>query len=212
MLRRSYAKIALFLLGIAAVSAACNALPTEDEIDRASYGYFQTAVAAPGRNYDGYWLGRSFEAGGLTFEGPYSDAPAGSGGIGADIGLNDADGLGVNYLAKTAAGAEGPSDISMTLYSRQGWDDLQDLRRRGAQPRLEVKQVDIHGWPAELKTNFYRPGDIAARILVVVRERTVIEVTTGAMRSSTPGAAQLNPLIDEATFLAAMQNLRPYPE
>lgn len=101
--------------------------------------------------------------------------------------------------------------LSFTLYSRAAWDRLQDARSRGAQARLEVKQVDIHGWPAELKTNFDRPGKVGARILVVARGRTVIEVTTGSVVSMTPGP-EPNPLIDETTFLDVMQQLRPYPK
>ena len=34
----------------------------------------------------------------------------------------------------------------------------------------------------------------------------------GAVEPPTPTAAQPNPLIDEVTFLAVMQNLRPYPQ
>lgn len=105
--------LALFLGALGAVLAAsCGSLPTEEQVNRDLYSNFQTAVASD-RNYDVYWMGRSFEAGGLTYEGPQANAPSGSSGLRAGIGMNDADGVQLAYTTSRCC------ELDLTLYSRQ---------------------------------------------------------------------------------------------
>jgi hypothetical protein len=180
-----------------ALTVACDPL-TQGDVEQQGWHNFQTAVASQ-RTYDIYWLGREFDAGGISFRGPDAGNP----------GPGDIDSVAGGGLAMSYSGRTGSLDV--TLYSRGAWDLLQASRARGAQPHLEVKNVDIHGWPAQLRTNYYRPGYIAARILTVDRGNTVIEVTTGPLVPATPGP-EPNPLIDEQTFLNVLQHLRPYPQ
>lgn len=204
--RNRYANIAVFFLGLAVATAACGGgLPTEEGVKRELYGNFETAVASD-RNYDVYWLGRSFEAGGLTYEGPEANARAGSEGLGAGIGLNDADALQMSYLPA----CNSCQGLDITLYSRQAkgrfeWSPL---------PGREKKTVYVNGQEAVLWTRYDSPGKVSSQRLVVDYGKTVVTVVTGSALPtivSTP-QPEPNPLMDEATFLAAMQNLRPYPQ
>jgi hypothetical protein len=55
-------------------------------------------------------------------------------------------------------------------------------------------------------------GTVNDRILIVhVGETTVLaQAKTG--RSATPEGPDVNPLVDEATFLSVLEQLRPYPQ
>jgi hypothetical protein len=202
MLRGCYAKIAIPLVCIFAAGCATGRLLNRDDGEQQGWHNFQTAVADDGRNYDVYWMGREFDVAGQTLRGPSVSSPD-------QIGQIEGGGLSISYQADESRDEFASLDIR--LYSTAAWALLQKSRSRGAQPRLDVKQEDIHGWSAELKTNYYRPGYVAARILVVDLGRSVIEVSTGSVVPRTPGP-EPNPLIDEQTFLAAMQHLRPYPQ
>jgi hypothetical protein len=58
-----------------------------------------------------------------------------------------------------------------------------------------------------------RPINGNLLIVAVGDEVVVVETNSlGGGRNATPGGVDLNPLINEQTFLAVMQNLRPYPQ
>jgi hypothetical protein len=193
-LSRIYVQILIF--AVLPLTLACGSFAvSQHDIEQAGWNNFRTAVASD-RNYDIYWLGREFDAGGQTFRGP--EVP--------DGGIADIEGGGLTTLYDGDIG-----ELSITLYSRAAWDLALESRARGVQPTLMKEQVDVHGWPAELETNYYRPGYTAARILVVDLGRTVIEAASGSVVPRTPGP-EPNPLIDKETFLSVLQNLRPYPQ
>ena len=177
---------------------------TEQQVNRDLYGNFQTAVASD-RNYDVYWMGRSVDAGGLTYKGPEASARAGTEGLGAGIGLNDADHLAIDYApdCNTCVG------IAITLYSREAWDE-----RSARTPRsdLQFEAVQVNGYSAQLWTRLYSAGgEISAWIMVVGYGRTVVEAVASPSTPATDRAGA-GPVMDKATFLAVMQNLRPYPQ
>jgi len=190
--------LVLALLWVALVLAAC-----EPQVGpEAGYKSFLTAVAkAPDDGYSVYWLGREFQAGGLTFKGPevgdFGDEVVGGG-------------VGFDYEARLPD--KGGVSLRVTLYSPAAWEQITDRRSRGVQPRLEVEHTEVAGRSAELKTNFYSPGVAGARILMVDMSGTVVEATTGSYVAATPGGQQPNSLMDAQTFLGVMQNLRLYPE
>jgi hypothetical protein len=170
----------------------------QQEAEEQGWRNFQTAVASD-RNFDVYWMGREFRAGGFTFTGPDANE------IGSGFGEVTGGGLTTFYLSDCTC-----SDIELTMYSREAWDYIES-QREGRQLRYESKTVDIGGHEGELRTRFGDRSPISAQQLVVDYGDTVVEAVTRALVPLTPGP-QPNPLIDEATFLAAMQNLRPYPE
>ncbi len=200
---------------MAIISTSCGSLPTEEQVNRDLYGNFQTAVASD-RNYDVYWMGREFTAGGLTYKGPEASARAGSEGLGAGIGLNDPDHLALSYLPNCNC-----SSLQVTLYSHEAWDRPS---ARPPRPDLQNRAVQVNGHEAQLRTRF-DGGQVDSRTIVVDYGRTVVEAVTSSIfpapvkgRPTVPGGLlatagpELNPLIDETTFLAVMQNLRPYPQ
>jgi hypothetical protein len=69
----------------------------------------------------------------------------------------------------------------------------------------------VNGESAVLWTSLYSPGEVAGWALVIDYGRTVVEATASPFLQVTPGAG-LDGRMDEATFLAAMQSLRPYPQ
>jgi hypothetical protein len=160
---------------------------------------FQTAVAAD-RNYDIYWLGESFEAGGLVFEGPeVSD-------FADDV---EGGGLGTHYYAPYNRSC--CLDLHITMFVRSAWVERERRRAAGPDQGYAVREVEVAGVRAELRTGGSPPSN-TMHLLVLDYGDTVVEAVTRSVVPATPSAAQPNPLVDEATFLAVMEQLRPYPE
>lgn len=81
-------------------------------------------------------------------------------------------------------------------------------------PGRAKKTIYVNGIEAVLWTRYDSPGKVSSQTLVVDYGQTVATIVTGSALPtivSTP-RPDPNPLIDEATFIAAMQNLRPYPQ
>lgn len=103
-MRRIRLTFYLPLLGLITIASACGPFDddfSEEAANRQGFENFETAVASD-RNYDIYWLGREFEAGGLLYKGP--DV--------ADFGDDvEGGGLGMDYVAAVG-------DLKLVLYSR----------------------------------------------------------------------------------------------
>jgi hypothetical protein len=195
------------LLSLAVVTLACNPLPDEGSVNRDLYGNFETAVAS-GPHFRPYWLGRSVTVAGVTLSGPEANAKAGSGGIGQGIGRNDPDTLETSYSAGGCCSA----GVTVTLYSRRGWEQRAPATYRTPPPSpgVTTRQVTVGAQPATLWTIFDGPRKSALALLVDYGD-TVVLARTSSLIPRTPGPDP-NPLMDEATFLAVMQHLRPYPQ
>jgi hypothetical protein len=204
VVRNRYANFAVALVGVILVGTACDSLPTEESINNELYGNFQTAVASE-RNYDVYWLGRSFDAGGLTYEGPTTNAPSGSDRIGAGINPPTADRIETTYMTEDGCGC---SSLVVRLISRSYWDGTTGATSPSGYRKAAV---EVGGHPAELWTSVGPPSTLLAQTVVIYYSDTVVEAETYAMIPTTPGP-DLNPLMDGQVLLAAMQNLRPYPQ
>jgi hypothetical protein len=155
---------------------------------------FQTAVASP-VDYDVYWLGREFTVGGLIYRGP--DVPD----FGREI---EGGGLTMDYVADV-------SSLSLKLYSREAWERAEARRRVQASPLLETEIVEVNGRGGELRTVFYRPGEIAGRVVVIDLGRTVVKAETGSVVPLTPTPEEPNPLIAKDALLSVLSQLRLYP-
>ena len=173
-----------------------------DEVGRER---FETAIALPSRAYDVYWLGRGLTYQGLLFSGPLV--------AGFDDPKSDAVQLDYGFappgagLSSTTGGA-----LSITLMSSAHWDSVRDRVLAPGRDPTTSKDVTVGKAPATLITSPV-PGRRASDLFLIIRlGGTVAYVNTGSLGSETPGGAETNPLVDEATFLAVMQNLRPYPQ
>lgn len=185
------------LFGLSGV--ACDLQDAEREAAVRGSNNFQTAVSSPREGYDIYWLGPSFEAGGLTFTGPEV----------SDFGTDVEGGLQTNYLDPTKR-----LDITIismnTIEGARSTDSLKSLPQRA---EATIRDETIAGHPAIFMT---RPGvlgrPVGALIAIVDFGDTIVEAQVGAVGPETPGGPEAHPLIDEATFLAVLEQLRPYPE
>lgn len=190
-----------------AVGAACVLLFACTDAGRADdqdYQNFLTlAKRAPAEGYTMYWLGRQLEGGGLTFTGPSV----------SDFGLEDPGSINMSYDAPVLAGRGGVS-FDLLLYSPAAWQAFEATGGPRLATSLPTKTVTVAGHSATL-TEFDRRvfnGAPAGLELQADLGGTMLRVRATRAGSPTPGAAQLNPLIDEATFLAVLQGLRPYPD
>lgn len=182
------------LLIAAATAFGCESLTPDN---------FATAVARSDEDgYTVYWLGEQFEAGGLTFKGPEV----------SNFGL-DVPGGGVeaDYVADVAGG--GQTNLALYAFSEEGWR-LRLAAVGGLIHNGDVsRSVRVAGFEATLVV---RPGpptrDADDLLLAIDVGDTMVLASAGSGGSPAPGEPDYNPLVDEATFLAVMENLRPYPE
>ena len=172
------------LMTLLAVGACTTANRPHDAAAR-----FKTAVAAPNKHYTLYWLGTEFEAAGVTYRGPF--AP----GLGD---VTDPDALTLSYPADTSAHGDG---VKIQIASRS----VVKIPADYGVPR--AVRVGTHD--ATLYTGKLNGG--GENLSIVVRfGDTVVFARTGYTVG--PNGADLNPLTDADTFLAVMQDLRPYPQ
>jgi hypothetical protein len=192
MIHKSLRPVFGLVIAAAVFAAACT-LGTDRE---AGWHNFQTAVAhAPQDGYTVYWLGREFQAGGLTFTGP--DV--------ADFGT-EVSGGGLEMSYNTSRGG-----LNLTLYSPAAWQTRTESVRTPA--NAIRKQVVVLGTTASL---FVIPGGagtdrpVNELQLNVNLGGTWVRALAGSGGPITPGGPDTNPLVDEQTFLNVLQNLRPY--
>jgi hypothetical protein len=78
--------------------------------------------------------------------------------------------------------------------------------------QVTQRPVTVGGHPATLleKSIPARPVN-SVEIIITVGDTTALLVA-GSGGPATPGGPDVNPLLDEQTFLNVLQNLRPYPQ
>jgi hypothetical protein len=172
--------------------------------DHPGFRTFQTRVASSDADgYTPYWLGRTFVAGGLVFEGPYVPRQG-----------DEVQGGGVEFTYQAATqGGKGLAVLSVLEYSTEAraWAErFNGLGRFG--PDATLTRVLIDGASATMAAIPAGDRPVNQRRLLVEMPGATVLIIALAGGSPTPGGADTNPLIDEATFLAAVKNLRPYPE
>jgi len=184
--------ILLAVLGFAACTST-NA-PDATQVDKTAYDNFRTAVASvPDRHFQVYWLGREFNAGGVMFRGPYF-VPVG--------GVVNSNRLDIEYSA----------GLNIRLYSQSAWATAAPTVEHPSAGEPKRRSVVVGGRSAVLVTGSVPGRPINYQLLIIDFGDTVATVVAGAGGPVTPGGPDANPLIDEATFLSVMQQLRPYPQ
>lgn len=176
-----------------------TAVPTADALTglyEHAFNNYKKAIA--GATSDGYvpvWLGRTFDAGGLTFVGPSVD----------DI-ANPIRGGGVHFRYDV----DNPlSYVDLTQYSPTAWENLGRAR-----PPDSGRAVQIGPYAGKLINMPPARGNPAIIEIVVNVDGSFLVARVQAFGGEPQGTPepQPNPLLNEATFLAVMQNLRPYPQ
>jgi|CXWL01.1.fsa_nt_gi hypothetical protein len=184
---------ALGLVTILFLSSCAQADQSDPPAEPQERGFsnFQTAVAsADADGYTPYWLGREFEAGGMTFKGSHV----------SDYGGEIEGGLNTNYIDVSEDGL----GILITLYGPDAWARNRDAIENS--PNSTSRPLQIAGRDATLM-QLGRFNKAA----VVYFDDTVVVASVSGSTFLTP-QPEPNPLVDEATFLAVLENLRPYPE
>jgi hypothetical protein len=194
---RNYAYLLLVFSAALMFSACGSGLTQKQSPGDQLYDNFRTAAAGAARDgYAMYWFGRGFEAAGMKFNGPYSS-------IFEDLRPG---GAGATYDSSNG------SSVHVNSYNAGAWAQAPEGRsvQPGvpASPNVIAKPVNVAGRDAVLRTNMER-GVVAEQRMDWQIGDTHVAASTSDLR--TP-EGNVNPLIDEQTFLAVMENLRPYPQ
>jgi hypothetical protein len=192
------------VLAAACVGAAASACTNGAIGEQHDYSNFQRAVAkAPQQGYTPYWLGRSFEAGGLTFNGPFV----------ADFGDEvSGGGLSASYDADLTSIPRGVVELSLQFESPAAWARDEPLVAHPRDPGAQSSTVQLLGQDATL---WSIPGGTRPvnQLQVVLQFGTTTVIVRGESGGpAKPGSPDVNPLVDEATLLSVLAHLRPYPQ
>lgn len=199
--RNGYLVFIVTLCGVTFAGASC--FSTSSDSNDEGYSHFATAAArAPDEGYRAYWLGREFRANELLFRGP-SAAGFGSGIAGGGV-LS-------GYAARLQNG--GDVVLELNLYSHTAWAAAEERVEQRDDPMIARRQVSVAGRTGELLS----AGPIGDRPVIGLRlildlGDTVLQADAPSGGATGEGGADVNPLIDEQTFLRVIQNIRPYPE
>jgi hypothetical protein len=188
MCARAAARVVLAAACVgAAVSACAVSLPGPDH----EFHNYQTAVAqAPKQGWTAYWLGRSFEAGGMTFKGP--SVP--------DFGQVGDGTVTMSY----DSGAHG--DFYISLFTTAVWRDQAAKGSDGMAPGATRVAITIAGAPATVTT-----GPVHNEGVRIDIDYPDTHVLARVGPSFGENNVDVNKL-DEQTLLAVLQHLRPYPK
>ena len=168
--------------------------------DQSYQNFLKAAKQAPSDGYTMYWLGRQFDAGGVTFAGPSVD----------DFG-QEVDGGGI-LMSYTAQGPD-RYDIRLTVETQSAWADAKSRGIFRIPGNARTRDVTIGGHMGELLVRPAPPGlqGIQGIQLHLDLGDTSLLATVSTYVPA-GGGPDPNPLKNEDTFLSAMQNLRPYPQ
>ena len=198
MSTRSVRFFGLVLITALALTTAASCMD-----DGSNFNEYDNFVAATKRadqeGWKPYWLGRSFTAGGLTFNGP------GVGEFGDEI---EGGGIRYNYDAKIGKGGVG---LDVLIYSPSAWAYAKEIGRTRGSLGATTRDADVAGHDAMLSVS----KDAKGFVDQVRADITIDGVIVSAQAGRVTGVGvdgDLNPLTDEATFLAVLDHLRLYPE
>ena len=188
------------LVLIAALTLTTAASCMDDGSNFNEYDNFVAATKrADSEGWKPYWLGRSFTAGQLTFDGPRV------GEFGYEI---EGGGTVYKYHSALASGSVG---LDVYIYSSQAWTAAEAIGRTRRPLGAAIRDVKLAGHDARLSVSKDSKGFVDQ-----VRADVDIEgvMVRAQAERATPlvGDVDLNPLTDEATFLAVLDRLRLYPE
>jgi hypothetical protein len=177
-----------------------------DDKSEDGYDYFLRDVAAMQElGLPVYWLGREFNAGGLTFQGPYGV------GFGREV---EGGGIFMQYIS-WLSGARGGSitSLEVTVYSRSAWDLVKDAVGTDA-PGVTHKVVRVGDRDGEVILQGDAARPLNALSLVLDLENVVVVARAhSVLAPAARGGGELTPFINDPDLLVqVMQDLRPYPE
>ena len=163
---------------------------------------FTQADAAQEAGLTVYWLGPSFEAGGVLFRISYAEFPEGFAGV-------PLQGLEVVYSSQP----EPAGSLDLQLFSRSDWDQVKDKVMNPRLPGVTRETVTVAGREAELISVPLGTRPVNTLWLLLDLGDVVVLATAGAGGAVYPGGPDYNPFINNPDLLIqVMEDLRPYPE
>ncbi len=199
-------KTLISALGVGVWAVVVSGLATGCIVDRTvkldRTRYMTPVAEAQAAGVSVYWLGPSFQAGGVTYSYIESKYPEGIAGVSVN-------GLEMSYLS--ADGEE--LALEVKTIPLEEWPSAEDAVRFPKQAKPDRSDVRVAGFDAELLTYTNSPTrPINGYRLVIETGESAVVVLVPSSGSATPGAKDLNPLIDLPTFLTVMEHLQPYPQ
>jgi hypothetical protein len=195
--------IAVFLVLFAGILSGCYYDDGEDERPDPNQ-YLTPIAAAQAEGITPYWLGPFVETGRGQLRVTEGLFPQGVSGV-------KVPGIQVTYFnGDVVLGA-----LDVMTFRKDDWPAIESEARALDSPSAKRRTVSVAGQDAELIAIPGGTRPVNVNILIMAAGDEVVMVSTNSLgggRNATPGGPDLNPLIDETTFVAAMQNLRPYPQ
>lgn len=185
------------LLAVVLLATACKFSLPGDEPDPERY---KTPIAAAQRSgLDVYWLGKEVLVNGTHWDTIEAAFPIG-------IGRSDGVAVEVTYLPT----GDAPGSMDIRSMSPGEWAVSETGVLAPPSVRVRTEEVSIAGTEALMFTYALESRSPSARGIILDRGDSVVFAYTPSWTGE--NGREDNPLMDEATFLAVLEQLRPYPE
>jgi hypothetical protein len=193
--------VALLVL-VATIVGGC--VYTEGGEEPPRDAYLTPVAKAVAAGLTPHWLGTGFNTNGVTFDTLEARYPVGP-------AVRGIEGVETNYIGERGEDIVGRLNLN-TARKSEWVADEEEFRAR--LPRnAGTRSITVAGREAELITVSSPTRPINGYHVIIDMGDTVVVATTSS--GSTGGrddVPDVNPLIDEETLLAALEQLRPYPD
>jgi len=198
-----YGVIATLAAALVVLSAALAACEDGQETEPGLGAAFLTPVAAAREaGLSVYWLGPSFEAGGVLFTTSEAKFPEGIAGV-------PLQGLVVRY----SSGPEPGGFLDLQLLSKSDWGQVKEKLVNPQAPGAGRRAVSVAGREGELFLQSAGARPLNALSLIVDLGDVALVADTNSSGAVRPGGPDYNPFINNPDLLIqVMQDLRPYPQ
>ena len=195
-----YAAVGALTASLVVFLAGCE---DEEQTQRNLDAAFLTPVAAAKEaGLTVYWLGPSFEAGGVLFSTREAKFPEGIAGV-------PLQGLVLRYSSEPELGGF----LDLQLLPKSDWDQVKEKLVNPQAPGARHRAVSVAGRQGDLFLQSAGARPLNALSLIVDLGDVALVADTNSSGAVSPDGPDYNPLInDPDLFIQVMQDLRPYPE
>ena len=192
------------MAGVLVLFAALAGCEDEQENEPGLDPAFLTPVSAARQaGLTVYWLGPSFEAGGILFSTREAKFPEGIAGVPLQ-----------GLLARYSSQPEPAGFLDLQLLSRSDWDQVMEKVMNPSLPGVTRRAVTVGGTQGEL---LFLPLDATPlnilRLVLDLGDVVVVAQARSVTASAAEGGVELSPFIKDPDLLVqVMQDLRPYPQ